>query len=122
MIQFEEALKQNPGLADIPPGELEREFYLRSGGVGAPGVGPFTSAVAEQAVATLMNLIKRFRRIPSDLRDDNIWVDFIHMNIHSNEPQSNPACLHCQTGFLLLKKEEQYRLDTPKLGKLPPND
>lgn len=116
-IEFEEALKKRPDLKGVDPVTLEKEYYLRGGGVGAPGIGPFTSATADMGVATLMNLIKPYRKIPTDLREDNVWIDYIHMNIHSNEPIDDPECIHCRTRYLLLKSEGKYRLGTPSLGK-----
>jgi molybdopterin/thiamine biosynthesis adenylyltransferase len=121
MIKFEEETKKSPELLLLDPQTLEREFYIRGGGEGAPGVGPFTSASADNAVATLMNLINPFRKTAEDLRQDNIWIDFVHMIIHSNEPLDDSNCIYCRTGFLLLKKEEKFRLDMPALGKVSSN-
>ena len=73
---------------------------------------------ADAAVATLMDLIKPFRNLPSDLRQDNIWHDFVHMTIHSNLPLEDPTCIYCRTHMLLLKQEDNYRLEMPALGKL----
>jgi len=117
-LKYEQAIKANPKLAKIDPITLERDYYLIGGGEEAPGVGPFTSATADNAVATLMNLIKRYRIVPSDLREDNIWIDFVHMTIHSNEPADNPDCIYCRQHMLLLKKEDKYRLDMPLLGEI----
>lgn len=118
MIRFEEELKRRPELLDIDPETLEREYYLRGGGVQAPGVGPFTSAAADFVVATFMNLVKTYRKLPEDLRDDNIWVDFIHMEIQSVEPNENPECPFCVEKMLLFKREDKYRLDTPSYGEI----
>jgi len=122
LMKFEQAVKERPALANLDPVTLEREYYLRGGGERSPGIGPFTSAAADNAVATLMNLIKRFRDLPTDLRQDNIWIDFRHLNIHSNEPLNDPECIHCRTNFLLLKREKKYRLDTPQLGEIIDHD
>lgn len=116
-LKFEQAIKERPELAHLDPETLEREYYLVGGGVQAPGVGPFTSATADYGVATLMDLIRQFRHLPTDLRKDNVWIDFIHLNIHSNEPIDNSDCIYCRTKFLLLKNEGAYRLGTPQLGK-----
>ncbi|WP_211224633.1 HesA/MoeB/ThiF family protein [Salinimicrobium xinjiangense] len=116
-LKYEQAIKDRPELADLYPETLKREHYLIGGGNSAPGVGPFTSMTADNALATFMNLIKPYRRLPSDLRQDNIWVDFVHMSIHSNEPAENPDCIYCRKKFLTLK-EENYRLDMAKLGKI----
>ena len=120
-LRYEEALKDNPRLGLLDSETLEREHYLTGGGVPAPGIGPFTSITAENGVATLMNLVKQFRIIPSDLRQDNIWIDFIHLYIHSNEPNNDSECIYCKKHKLLLKKEI-YRLDMPRFGKIPEND
>jgi hypothetical protein len=117
-LDYERALEERPELAALDPETLAREYYLVGGGEHAPGVGPFTSATADLAVATLMDLVKPFRRIPTDLRGDNIWQDFVHMTIHSNEPIDNPDCLYCRAHALLLKAEGGYRLEMPALGKV----
>lgn len=118
LLSAERAFKKNPELRKLDAETLEREYYIRGGGVSAPGIGPFTSATADNAVATLMNLIKPFRALDTDLRADNIWIDFKHLRIHSNEPLDDPNCMHCRTHALLLKREETFRLDTPKFGRI----
>jgi molybdopterin/thiamine biosynthesis adenylyltransferase len=118
LLSAERAFNENPELKELDPETLEREYYLRGGGVSAPGIGPFTSATADNAVATLMDLVKPFRVLPSDLRADNVWIDFKHLSIHSNEPIDDPSCIHCRTQMLLLKREDSYRLDTPRLGRI----
>jgi molybdopterin-synthase adenylyltransferase len=118
-LKYEQAIKDNPELAKLDPDKLKKEYYLIGGEEQAPGVGPFTSATADYAVAALMDLIRPYRDISSDLRRDNIWVDFIHMTIHSNEPTNNPQCIYCRKSLLLLKSEGRYRLEIPKLGKVP---
>jgi len=118
-LKYEQAIKDNPGLAGIDGAVLEREYYLVGGGEQAPGVGPFTSATADIAVATLMNLVKPYRDIPIDLRPDNIWIDFVHMGIHSNEPVDDPGCIYCRTHILLHRREGKYRLEMPQLGRIP---
>jgi hypothetical protein len=117
-LRYEAAIKRNPELANLDPETLQRDYYLVGGGEAAPGVGPFTSATADAGVATLMNLIKPYRQIPSDLRQDNVWHDFVHMSVHSNEPNDDPDCIYCRGRELLLKRERGYRLDMPALGKL----
>lgn len=116
-IAYEDALRREPILAELEAEILERDYYLRGGREQAPGVGPFTSSTADHAVATLMNLIRSYRKIPRDLRQDNIWIDFVHMSIHSNDPLDDPDCIYCQKHLLLLKQENQYRLEMPILGK-----
>jgi molybdopterin-synthase adenylyltransferase len=116
MLKYERAIKERPELLALDPATLEREFYLRGGRENSPGIGPFTSATADNAVATLMNLVKKFRDLPDDIRQDNVWIDFRHLNIHSNLPLDNPDCIHCGKRTLLAKRERKYRLETPGLG------
>ncbi|VIO79181.1 Sulfur carrier protein ThiS adenylyltransferase [Bradyrhizobium ivorense] len=117
-LKYEQAIKERPDLASLDAETLEREYYLVGGGEQAPGVGPFTSATADAAVATLMDLVKPFRRLATDLRRDNVWHDFVHETVHSNEPLDNPECIYCRERFLLLKGEGRYRLEMPALGVL----
>lgn len=104
-LRYERSLKERPELAEVDAETLAREYYLVGGGEQAPGVGPFTSATADMAVATLMDLIKPYRSLSADLRRDNIWHDFVHMTVHSNEPVDDPNCLYCRIRALLLKSE-----------------
>ncbi|MFK4719444.1 molybdopterin/thiamine biosynthesis adenylyltransferase [Bradyrhizobium niftali] len=117
-LKYEQAIEERPELAELDAETLEREYYLVGGGEQAPGVGPFTSATADAAVATLMDLIKPFRTLPPDLRRDNIWQDFVHGTIHSNEPLDDPECIFCRQHIVLLKDEGRYRLEMPALGAL----
>ncbi|MDF2449514.1 MAG: thiamine biosynthesis protein ThiF [Bacteroidota bacterium] len=117
MLRYEQAIKANPQLAELDSETLEKEFYIRGGGVRSPGVGPFTSSTADLGIATLMNLIRPYRDVPTDLREDNIWIDFIHLALYSNLPFEDSECIHCGNRYLLLKPEKKYRLDTPTLGE-----
>lgn len=117
-LRYEQAIKDNPELANLDSDTLKREYYLVGGGEQAPGVGPFTSATADNVVATLMNLIRPYRNISEELRQDNIWIDFIHMTIYSNEPVDDPDCICCRTHLLLLRAEGKYRLEMPILGEI----
>jgi molybdopterin-synthase adenylyltransferase len=117
-LKYEQAIKDNPELANLDSVTLEREFYLIGGGEQAPGVGPFTNAAADNAVATLFNLVRPYRKIADDLRQDNIWIDFVHMGIHSNEPLDDPECYICRMHVILLQHEGKYRLKTPRLGEI----
>ncbi len=117
----ETTLKENPELLELDSKVLEEEYYIIGGTVQSPGIGPFTSITANNAVATLMNLINCFRKVPSDLRQDNIWIDFIHLHIHSNMPVQDKDCLYCGSNILLEKGEQTYRLGIPQLGKIPQN-
>lgn len=111
-IRTQQARRENP---DITEEEL-KERYLEDGGTGAPGVGPFTSATADFAIATLFDLIKPFRRFPLALRKDMYIVDFVTMEIRSYQVEEKPDCPYCrQREFLLMK--EVYRLNQPYLGK-----
>ncbi|SMO81572.1 ThiF family adenylyltransferase [Fodinibius sediminis] len=117
----EQKLKENPELRELDSETLAKDYYIFGSDVQSPGIGPFTSATANNAVATLMNLISQFRKLPSDLRQDNIWIDFVHMDIHSNKPRIDSECIYCQEGTILLKDEGKNRLETPQLGKVPSN-
>jgi len=115
----EQRFKENPELINLDSETLEREHYIVGGGVQSPGIGAFTSAAADNAVATLMNLIRQFRNISGELRQDNIWIDFIHMEIHSNEPIDNSDCIYCRNQVILNSSEGKYRLAIPQLGEIP---
>ena len=111
-IQAQLARRANPGITN----EELKEKYLDDGGEEAPGVGPFTSATADFALATLFDLIKPFRRLPPELRRDMFYVDFVKMEINSHQTKINSECSYCeQHNFLLIK--EKYRLQRPLLGK-----
>ncbi len=117
-LKYERALQDNPELCKLDPETLRSEYYLIGGGESAPGVGPFTSATADSAVAALMDLIRPYRKMATDLRQDNIWHDFVHMTIHSNQPHNNDECFCCGSNGLLLATENGYRLGMPSLGKI----
>lgn len=111
-IRTQLARRENP---DINKEEL-RERYLEDGNTGAPGVGPFTNASSDFAVATLFDLIKPFRKFPPALRRDMYLVDFVTMEIRSYQTEENHDCPYCrQHDFLLLR--ESCRLNQPFLGK-----
>lgn len=117
-LKYEQAIEERPELASLEAEMLEREYYLVGGGEQAPGVGPFTSATADAAVATLMDLIKPFRSLSSDLHRDNVWHDFVHETVYSNEPLDDAECIYCRQHSLLLKNEGRHRLEMPALGTL----
>ncbi|WP_423128485.1 ThiF family adenylyltransferase [Gaoshiqia sp. Z1-71] len=118
MLSDEQKLKDNPELADLDPEILKKDYYIFGANVQSPGIGAFTRGTANNAVATLMNLISSYRNLPSDLRQDNIWIDFIHLNIHSNTPRDIPECIYCKEHLLLKQGEGKYRLATPQYGKI----
>jgi molybdopterin-synthase adenylyltransferase len=111
-IRHQYALRENP---DLAPAEA-RDRYLEGGGEQAPGVGPFTSAVADYGVATLFDLLRPFRRFPDELRWDAFSIDFIKMSHRSKQEQNDTDCPYCYKREYLLLKEE-YRLNRPMLGK-----
>jgi molybdopterin-synthase adenylyltransferase len=111
-IRTQHARRENPNITE----EELREKYLEDGGAAAPGVGPFTSASADFAVATLFDLIKPFRRFPPELRRDMYLVDFVTMQIRSYETEDNHDCPYCREHAFLLMKEA-YRLNQPFLGE-----
>lgn len=111
-INAQLAFRKNPDMSE----EEAKERYLVGGNEQAPGIGPFTGGTADFALATLFNLIKPFRRYPSNIRKDMFIVDFVTMEIRSYATTMNPDCPYCQKHeFLLLK--ESYRLQRPILGK-----
>lgn len=115
-IEYEEKTKANPELLKLDAETLMREHYIEGGGEESPGVGPFTSMTADNAVATLMNLVRNYRDISEEIIPDNIWIDFIHMNIHSNESNDDPDCIFCRRHLLLNRAEGKYHLEMPGLG------
>jgi hypothetical protein len=117
-IRYEQEVKNRPGLAELDTETLEKEFYLVGGGEQSPGIGPFTSATADIALATFMNLLRPYRNISTEFRRDNIWIDFVHLNFYSNKPIDDSECIYCRQHSLLLKSEGKYRLETPNLGKI----
>lgn len=117
-IDYEMKTRANPDLLKLDANALKREHYIEGGGEESPGVGPFTSMTADNAVATLMNLIRDYRTMPTDLIRDNIWIDFIHMNIHSNTPADDENCIFCRKRVLLNRPEGTYHLEMPALGKI----
>jgi hypothetical protein len=117
-LEYERAVRDRPELKELDPETLRREFYLTGGQESAPGVGPFTSATADLGVASFMDLVKRYRKPPSDLRQDNVWIDFVHLAIYSNMSPIDPACFCCGSPGLLNATEDGYRLGMPSLGKI----
>jgi hypothetical protein len=111
-IRYQYAMRENSQLS----AEDARERYLEHGGEQAPGVGPFTSAIADYGVATLFDLVKPFRKFPPELRRDSFNVDFVRMELRSSQEMNNPDCMYCRQRTFLLMKEE-YRLNRPTLGK-----
>lgn len=116
-LYSEQALKDNPELRKLDPETLEKEYYIVGGGIQSPGIGAFTGCTAEIAVAQFMDLVSSHRNLPEDLRQDNIWVDFINMNFHSNMPKDVHDCIYCRERNLLTLGEGKYRLGIPRLGK-----
>jgi molybdopterin-synthase adenylyltransferase len=111
-IRAQQARRENPDITE----EQLKERYLEDGGTGAPGVGPFTSASADFAAATLFDLIKPFRRFPPELRRDMYLVDFVTMQIRSYHTEGKHGCPYCREHEFLLMKEA-HRLNQPFLGK-----
>lgn len=100
---------------DVTAAEM-KEKYLEDGETDAPGVGPFTSAIADFAVATLFDFLKPYRLFPPEIRKDFFKIDFVQMNISSHQTTGDTACQYCrEKTFLFLK--ERSRLDRPFLGK-----
>lgn len=108
----QQAIRDNPAITDD---EL-RERYLDGGREQSPGVGPFTSAVADMGVATLFDLIQPYRTLPSELRRDFIFIDFVRMTTFSVAPIKNDECIYCGTREHKLRATA-YRLGRPQLGR-----
>jgi len=111
-IRHQYALRDKPDLTE----EEAQERYLVGGNEQAPGVGPFTSAIADYGVATLFDLLKPFRKFSNELRQDYFTVDFVKLEIRSRNEKNNVDCVYCR------KREfigmiEKYRLNRPMLGK-----
>lgn len=104
--------RKNPNLTE----EEIKEKYLEDGDTDAPGVGPFTSAIADFAIATLFDLIKPYRWFPPEIRRDLFEIDFVQMEIRSRTTEGDPECPYCRKKCFLLLKESN-RLNRPILGK-----
>ncbi|MEZ0150441.1 MAG: ThiF family adenylyltransferase [Candidatus Reddybacter sp.] len=111
-VRTQLALRENPNMSEAEA----KERYLVGGGDEAPGVGPFTGATADFAVATLFDLIKPYRRFPPEVRKDMFLIDFVQMDISSRATEVNDKCAYCQSRNFLLMKEGD-RLQRPFLGK-----
>jgi molybdopterin-synthase adenylyltransferase len=105
-------LREDPTLTE----EQLKERYLAGGAESAPGVGPFTSAVADYGVATLYDLIQPFRRWPPQLLRDRFMVDFVTLDIHSTESTAEADCPYCGTRQLRLMSTS-FRIGRPGLGR-----
>jgi hypothetical protein len=112
VIRHEYALRANPRMTQ----DEARDRYLEGGGEQAPGVGPFTSAIADYGVATLFDLVRPFRHFPDELRWDAFSIDFVRMSFRSVQEKSDLDCPYCRKREFLLRREE-YRLNRPMLGK-----
>lgn len=111
-IRTEHELRINPNMSD----EEIKSKYLQKSGENAPGVGPFTSATADYGLAGLFDLLRPYRKLPDEMRSDQIYIDFVQMTLSSREKKNDEGCLYCGTHSLLAKKEN-YRLNRPLLGK-----
>lgn len=111
-IRHQYAAREDPGLTE----ENARERYLEGGGEQAPGVGPFTSAVADYGVATLFDLVKPFRKFRPEIRRDFFKIDFVQMELRSSQETKDDRCVFCRKRLYLLRPET-CRLNRPMLGK-----
>ena len=102
--------------SEITDDEL-RERYLDGGQEGAPGVGPFTAATADFAVATLYDLLTGFRQPPESVRRQHFEVDFVRMEIRTREAPADAGCTYCGTREIRVGKAP-YRLGRPNLGEV----
>ena len=110
-IRRDYALRENPSMDDAQA----RERYLEGGTEQAPGVGPFTSAIADFGVATLYDLVAAFRKFPSELRWDAFSIDFVQMALQSSRERNDSSCPYCGSRQFLVMREKQ-RLNRPILG------
>lgn len=108
----QQAIRDNPNITD----EELRERYLGGGREPAPGVGPFTSAVADLGVATLFDLIQPYRRLPSELRRDLVCIDFVRMTTFSMAQTADAGCPYCGTREHKLRATP-FRLGRPQLER-----
>ena len=113
-IRREYALRENPDLTPVQA----RQRYLEGAGDIAPGVGPFTSAASDFAVASLFDLLRRFRRLGSHLRRDHVIIDFVTLETSSPEQRNEATCDYCGRRSLLVASE-RARLNRPALGRPP---
>ena len=111
-IRRQYALREKPNIDEAEA----RERYIEGGGEEAPGVGPFTSAVADYGVATLYDLISPFRRFPPELRWDAFSIDFVKMQLRSKDEKKNADCPYCAKRQYLAAPETN-RLGRPALGR-----
>jgi molybdopterin-synthase adenylyltransferase len=110
-VRRQYALREKPEMTEAEA----KERYLEGGGEEAPGVGPFTSAIADYGVATLYDLISPFRRFPPELRWDAFSVDFVKMQLRSRERKNDEKCVYCATREYLVMAET-VRLGRASLG------
>jgi molybdopterin/thiamine biosynthesis adenylyltransferase len=110
-IRRDFALRENPKMDEVQA----RERYLEGGAEQAPGVGPFTSAIADFGVATLYDLVAPFRKFPGELRWDAFSIDFVQMALQSSRQREDSDCPYCGSRQFLLMREKQ-RLNRPILG------
>lgn len=110
-IRRDYAFRENPTMNE----EQARERYLEGGAEQAPGVGPFTSAIADFGVATLFDLLAPFRKFPGELRWDAFSIDFVKMTLRSSRERNDAHCPYCGSRQFLVMQEKQ-RLNRPSLG------
>jgi molybdopterin-synthase adenylyltransferase len=108
----QQAVREKP---DVTESEL-KERYLNGGHEPSPGIGPFTSAIADFGVATLFDLITPYRNLPGELRRDLILIDFVRMNIRSVSRKKDGGCPYCGTRQHKLRITS-HRLNRPILGR-----
>jgi len=110
-IRRDYALRETPEMDDAKA----RERYLEGGAEQAPGIGPFTSTIADFGVATLFDLVAPFRKFPAELRWDAFSFDFVKMALQSSRERNDSNCPYCGSRQFLLMQEKQ-RLNRPNLG------
>ncbi|HEY9277001.1 MAG TPA: ThiF family adenylyltransferase [Methylotenera sp.] len=113
-IETQRYKRKNP---DVTPDELKQR-YLTGGAEEAPGVAPFIGVLANFAVSTLFELLVPHRKLPGNLRTDNIWIDFTNMEIKSNLPEDDENCPYCKEKIFLCGSEKNGYLGRPALTKV----
>lgn len=111
-IEAQRVKRSNPAITK----EELKERYLEGGAEEAPGVAPFTGCVANLGVVTLFELLVPHRKLPGELRADNIWVDFTNMEIKSNMPIDDKECSYCGVRRFLAASEKNGYLNRPALN------
>ena len=108
----QQALRDNPDITE----EEKKERYLEGGAEDSPGIGPFTSSIAELGIATFYDLVQPYRQLPQEWSRDHIYIDFLTMKTGSRVSSPENGCVYCDTREAKLKSTN-FRLGRPILGE-----